>query len=91
VTDEEFVHAWFRRKTGLEFAIKYSDWTAKVLAMLKSGLLNTADPGEGLMNCTCGVKPGTDIRYYLTADDLMSICPRCDSWTVVRRTHPFRG
>jgi len=83
-TNEEWVRAWLSRKWGKQFVETHEEDAAKLREHLDEGVLLEADPAEGIGTCTCGVETGKDIRFLLDPYEFMSICVRCDSWSVYR-------
>lgn len=82
VSNEEWVRAWLGRKWGKQFAESHAKDFAKVKEHLDDGILIDVDPAEGVGTCSCGIEMGKDIRFLLDNYEFMSICPKCDSWSI---------
>lgn len=81
VDPNEFVEGWLKRPTGTEFRADQVEMFSLVSDVIQRPLVKCAK-WEGLGGCTCGIPPGNDVRFYLSEDFFLTICPKCDSWAI---------
>lgn len=93
MTDEQFVSGWLQRKWGINFSDRFPADAATVRKALEDGVLMTCT-AEGVGSCSCnsrndmvarragGPIETPNIRFYLSEDSFLMICPTCDGWSI---------
>lgn len=82
MTDEDFIRGWLKRRTGMEFAVKYPRQSVRVQELLLDPPLPTCDPSEGAGVCSCKKTTSEGVRFYISKDEFLSVCVACDSWCI---------